>query len=253
MKNKTALITGASAGIGRATAFELAEHGYRLILIARREDKLKVLRAELHSSNVHIIACDINDHEALDKQLAALPGAFKIVDVLINNAGLALGLDTADQANWHDWQTMVETNCLGLAYITRQILPSMVARNVGHIINIGSSAGTYAYKGANVYGATKAFVEQFSINLRCDLLGTPIRVCNVSPGMLGETEFSQVRFHGDKTAADAVYEGYQPLQPEDIASTISWVLAQPAHVNINQIDVMPTCQAPAGLALDKQV
>lgn len=248
MTSNTAFITGASVGIGRATAKVLAEQGYQLVLLARRAEKLEALAAEL-STPVHVIACDINDHGALDAALANIPEAFCNPDVLVNNAGLALGLKSADQADWLDWQTMIQTNCLSLAYLTRQILPSMVARNQGHIINLGSIAGRYPYQGGNVYGATKAFVEQFSRNLRTDVLGKQIRVTNLSPGIIGNTEFSLVRFHGDASAANAVYDACQALTPEDIAECIRWVVTLPAHVNINELEVMPTCQAAGGLAI----
>jgi len=247
MTNKTALITGASSGIGRATALVLAKQGYKLILLARREQRLNDLKAQLSPiTPCHIIACDINDHTQLLRELEQLPDNFKEIDVLINNAGLALGLNPAHQADWLDWQTMINTNCLSLAFLSRQILPGLVKRNFGHIINIGSIAGSYAYKGANVYGATKAFVAQFSSNLRSDLLGTAVRVTNIEPGMLNESEFSLVRFKGNEEQANDVYAGLEPLKSEDIAETIRWVLAQPAHVNINNIELMPVHQALAG-------
>lgn len=248
MTSRTAFITGASVGIGRATAKVLAEQGYQLVLLARRAEKLEALAAEL-STPAHLIACDINDHAALDEALASIPDAFRNPDVLVNNAGLALGLKSADQTDWLDWQTMIQTNCLSLAYLTRQILPLMVARNQGHIINLGSIAGRYPYQGGNVYGATKAFVEQFSRNLRTDVLGKQIRVTNLSPGIIGNTEFSLVRFHGDESAANAVYDSCEALTPEDIAECIRWVVTLPAHVNINELEVMPTCQAAGGLAI----
>lgn len=248
MTSRTAFITGASVGIGRATAKVLAEQGYQLVLLARRAEKLEALAAEL-STPAHLIACDINDHAALDEALASIPDAFRNPDVLVNNAGLALGLKSADQTDWLDWQTMIQTNCLSLAYLTRQILPLMVARNQGHIINLGSIAGRYPYQGGNVYGATKAFVEQFSRNLRTDVLGKKIRVTNLSPGIIGNTEFSLVRFHGDESAANAVYDSCEALTPEDIAECIRWVVTLPAHVNINELEVMPTCQAAGGLAI----
>jgi len=247
---KTALITGASVGIGRATARVLADAGYQLILLARREDKLQEL-AESLSVPVHIIVCDITDQTNVKSKLEALPAQFENIDILVNNAGLALGLGSADQASLNDWETMIQTNCLSLVHITHLLLPSMVNRNTGHVINLGSIAASYAYKGGNVYGATKAFVEQFSANLRTDLLGTDVRVTNLAPGMIGNTEFSLVRFHGDHAAADSVYEGYQALTPEDIAETIRWVVSLPTHININSMEIMPTCQASGGLALAK--
>ena len=248
MNTKTALITGASVGIGRETAFALADEGYDLILLARRKDKLQCLAEELTVAS-HIIACDINNHTALKAEISALPGNFKNIDVLVNNAGLALGLEPANETDWNDWRTMIETNCLSLAYITRLILPGMVERNSGHVINIGSTAGSYQYRGGNVYGASKAFVDQFSMNLLTDLLGTKVRATLIAPGMLGDTEFSLVRFHGEQDQADKVYAGHQALKPEDVANSIRWIVCQPEHVNINRIEIMPTCQAPAGLTV----
>lgn len=248
MTNKIAFITGASVGIGRATAITLANSGYDLILLARRADKLESLADEL-SVKSHIISCDINQHDLLQAKLAELPDAFKNIDVLVNNAGLALGLNEAHQASWEDWQLMIQTNCLSLSFLTWQLLPDMVARNSGHIINLGSTAGRYPYLGGNVYGATKAFVEQFSNNLRTDVHGKNVRVSHISPGMTGDTEFSEVRFHGNKTKANAVYDGHMALSPQDIAEAIRWIVSQPEHVNVNRIEIMPTCQAPAGLAV----
>ena len=211
--NKTALITGASAGLGRSIALELANNGYQLILLARRAEQLQILAKELDDTATHIIACDVNDHAKIKDELANLPHDFDKIDVLINYAGLALGLSTADKTKWSDWQTMIETNCMSLAFMTRQILPKMVERNSGYIINLGSAAGSYAYKGGNVYGASKAFVEHFSISLRSDLLGTKVRVCNLIPGLIGGTEFSNIRFHGDDDSAAALYQGCEPLTP----------------------------------------
>jgi NADP-dependent 3-hydroxy acid dehydrogenase YdfG len=252
MEKKTALVTGASVGIGRAIAIQLAAENYQLIVLARREERLLELQELLPSTDIHTIACDINDQQAVAAALDKLPEKFSDIDVLVNNAGLALGLGSAEQALWEDWQRMILTNCMSLAYITRLILPGMVKRNRGAIINIGSIAGTYAYKGGSVYGATKAFVEQFSQNLRADLVGKNIRVCNLEPGLLGDTEFSLVRFHGDEKSADAVYEDCQPLRPEDIAETVRWLLSMPEHFNVNRMEIMPTCQASAGLAIVRQ-
>lgn len=250
MTTKTALITGASVGIGFATAHRLSEAGYQLVLVARRRQKLQAL-AESLSTNCHIIACDVNNHDQLATELSDLPSSFSKIDLLINNAGLALGLATADKTDWDDWQTMIQTNCLSLAFVTRQILPGMVERNRGHIINIGSIAGNYAYRGGNVYGASKAFVDQFTMNLRADLLGKKVRVTNLVPGLIAETEFSHVRFHGDTEAVEAVYADCDALLADDIANSIAWIASLPEHVNINKLEVMPTCQAPAGLAIDK--
>jgi 3-hydroxy acid dehydrogenase/malonic semialdehyde reductase len=248
------LISGASTGIGRAIAVSLAAQGYRLILLARRADKLQALASELqqeYACQCHIMVGDVRDYAAMQHAIESLPEAFAQITVLVNNAGLALGLEPAHAASWLDWQTMVETNCAALAYMTHLILPGMVARNQGHIINMGSIAGTYPYRGANVYGATKAFVAQFSLELRADLLGTAIRVTNIEPAMLSGTEFSNVRFKGDQGKADAVNAGTMSLQPESVAECVRWVLAQPAFVNINRIELMPVCQAPGGLAVHR--
>lgn len=191
MNYKVAVVTGASSGIGKAIAESLAKQGVRLILIARRNDKLELLKRELKSYNeCHVIACDITNKEKILEEIKSLPVEFSKVDVLINCAGLALGLETAQKTEWQDWETMLNVNCLALAYLTHLLLPGMVERNLGHIINIGSTAGTYPYKGANVYGATKAFVEQFTLNLKADLLGTAVRVTNIEPAMVGDSEFS---------------------------------------------------------------
>ena len=253
MNYKVAVVTGASSGIGKAIAESLAKQGVRLILIARRNDKLEILKRELQSYNeCHVIACDITDKEKILEEIKSLPVEFSKVDVLINSAGLALGLETAQKTEWQDWETMLNVNCLSLAYLTHLLLPGMVERNLGHIINIGSTAGTYPYKGANVYGATKAFVEQFTLNLKADLLGTAVRVTNIEPAMVGDSEFSLVRFKGDKDKANEVYEGLKPLCPADISECAIWVLLQPAHVNINRIEMMPTSQAPSHLAVSKK-
>ena len=250
MSTKTALITGASAGLGRATALGLADLGYQLVLLARREEKLHELKAQLNVPT-HCVACDVTDKAAVLAALSSLPEAFQEIDVLVNNAGLALGLESSDKTDWDDWQTMIDTNVTALAFLTRQVLPGMVERNRGLIINLGSTAGHYAYRGSNMYGATKAFVDHFSISLRADLLGTKIRVTNLIPGLIGETEFSNIRFHGDEAAFEGLYDNCEALRPHDIAATISWIAQLPEHVNINRLEIMPTCQAPAGLALHK--
>jgi len=250
MDSKTALITGASVGLGRAIATSLSKVGYRLILVARRESKLIELANSL-PTDCHVIACDLNDFNSLTSKLDQRPNNFKDIDLLVNNAGLALGLETADKTDWNDWQTMIHTNCMALAFLTRKLLPAMVERNKGHIINLGSSAGSYAYKGGNVYGASKAFVDHFTMNLRADLIGKKVRVTNLAPGLVGETEFSHVRFNGDVQKAEAPYENCDALRPEDIANSVLWVATLPEHVNINRLEIMPTCQAPAGLVVDK--
>ena len=241
-------ITGATSGIGKATALAYAKQSsdHQFILLGRRTERLEALANEIGSERCHLIALDIRDSEALTNAIETLPTPYNKVDILVNNAGLALGLEPAHKASLDDWQRMVDTNITSLMTLTRLILPSMVERNHGHIINLGSMAGTYPYPGGNVYGATKAFVEQFSLNLRADLIGTHIRVTNMEPGMT-ETEFSEVRFHGDKDKSDNLYNSHEALQAEDIARAIIWVTNQPAHMNVNRMEIMPTCQAPAGL------
>jgi 3-hydroxy acid dehydrogenase/malonic semialdehyde reductase len=236
----TILITGASSGIGRATALALAAPGVTLILTGRRKAELEKTAAECTGATVKTLVFDIRDQQAT---LAALDGL--AVDILVNNAGLALDLSSADTASLEDWNTMIDTNIRGLVTATRTLLPGMKARGRGHIVNVSSIAGTYPYAGANVYGASKAFVTYFSLAVRADLLGSPIRVTNLEPGM-AETEFSTVRFKGDKHRADAVYDGLKPLTAADIAEAIRWAIAQPPHVNINRIEMMALMQAPGG-------
>ncbi len=239
---KTVLITGASAGFGAACARKFNGLQYRLILTARRLDRLEALQQELPDTECHLLQLDVRDRKGVAESLTSLPQSFRQVDILINNAGLALGLEPAHEAYLDNWDTMVQTNIMGLLYCTRQILPGMVERGRGHIVNIGSVAGSNPYPGGNVYGATKAFVKQFSKNLRADLLGTPVRVTNIEPGM-AETEFSLVRFKGDAERAAEVYKGARPLAAADIAEIIHWVTTLPLHVNINNLEVMPVCQA----------
>jgi hypothetical protein len=249
---KTILITGASSGFGAACARMFAEKGERLILAARRESRLRKLAAELAGkSEIHVVTLDVRDCEAVRTTLESLPPPFREVEVLVNNAGLALGLERAHEARLEDWEEMVDTNIKGLMYCTRFILPGMVERNRGHIVNIGSVAGNWPYPGGNAYGATKAFVEQFSRNLRADLLGTGVRVTCISPGM-AETEFSLVRFKGDEEKAARVYAGVKPLTADDIAEIVSWVTSLPSHVNINNVEVMPVQQAWGPLAVHRE-
>lgn len=251
--SQIALITGATSGFGAASARRFAAEGWRLILCGRRQERSDELRAELAATTpVHIFPLDVRDETAVNTAIAALPAEFAAVDVLVNNAGLALGLEPAQCCNMQNWHDMVDTNIKGLLYCTRAILPGMVERNRGHIVNIGSVAGTYPYPGGNVYGATKAFVKQFSRNLRSDLLGTQVRVTNIEPGM-AETEFSLVRFKGDPRQAARIYAGAQPLQPEDIADVVYWTATRPAHVNINSVEVMPVCQAFSPFAISRDV
>ena len=247
------LITGASVGFGAASARKFVANGHKVILLARRLEKLEALQKELGGEeNAQIIACDVCDTARIESALANLAQDFKQIDVLLNNAGLALGLQSADEANIADWEEMIQTNVLALVRLTRLLLPQMVARKKGHIINIGSIAGRYPYPGGNVYGATKAFVRQFSLNLRADLYDKHIRVSNIEPGLSGGSEFSLVRFKGDEKLANAVYEGTNPLLPEDIAEAIFWVATLPSHINVNTIELMPTIQAPAALNVHKQ-
>ncbi|MCG7993376.1 MAG: SDR family oxidoreductase [Candidatus Thiodiazotropha lotti] len=248
---KRVLITGASSGFGEACARRFSEAGDDLVLCARRMDRLQALSEELSGqSEVVIQTLDVTDPQVVEGFLDALPEASREIDVLVNNAGLALGLQPAHEADLQDWQTMVDTNIKGLMHMTRLILPGMVQRRRGHIINIGSVAGSWPYPGGNAYGATKAFVQQFSRGLKADLVGTPLRVTNIEPG-LAETEFSLVRMKGDAQQAADVYQGTQPLTGPDIAEIVYWVTAVPPHVNINALEVMPVCQAWSPFAVDR--
>jgi len=236
------LVTGASAGFGTAIVRRFVAAGARVVAAARRTDRLGALAAELGPA-VHPLELDVRDRSAVERAIAGLPADVAAVDVLVNNAGLALGLEPAQRADLDHWDQMIETNCRGLVAVTRAVLPGMVARGRGHVVNLGSIAGTYPYPGGNVYGATKAFVHQFSLNLRSDLHGTGVRVTCIEPGMCGGTEFSEVRFAGDRTRAQAVYAGMQPLTPDDIAEAVAWATSQPAHVNVNTIELMPVAQS----------
>lgn len=243
-------ITGATAGFGAAMARIFAGNGHRVLIAGRREDRLDALAFEL-GPNVRTVPLDVTDKAAIQAALAALPAGWRDIDVLINNAGLALGIKPAQEAVLEDWETMIATNCSGLVTMTRAVLPGMVARNSGLVINLGSVAGHYPYPGGNVYGATKAFVEQFTLNLRADLVGTGVRATNLAPGLCGGTEFSNVRFKGDDAAAAKVYEGTTPLTAEDIAATAYWIATLPPHVNVNLIELMPTCQGFAPFAIKR--
>lgn len=240
--NKTVFVTGASTGFGAAIARRFAADSAKVVATARRVGKLEALADEL-GKNVLPLELDVRDRDAVAEAFANLPAEFAEVDVLINNAGLAKGLEPAHRANLDDWDQIIDTNCKGLVYCTRAALPGMVERGRGHVINLGSIAGTYPYPGGNVYGATKAFVHQFSLNLRSDLHRTGVRVTNVEPGMVGGTEFSKVRFEGDQSKADAVYEGTQPMTAEDVADSVVWAASQPAHVNVNVVELMPVVQS----------
>ena len=238
---RTILITGATSGFGRETAKIFIKNGWQTIVTGRRGDRLESLTREL-GKNCLPLCFDITDREVVKKEIENISPDFSNIQVLCNNAGLALGLEGADKANLDDWDQMVDTNIKGLIYCTRQILPRMVENNYGHIINIGSVAGSYPYPGGNVYGGTKAFVSQFSLNLRADLVNKGISVTSIEPG-LAETEFSIVRFKGDKEKASKVYEGTTYIKPEDIAETIYWVATRPKNININRIEIMAGFQA----------
>ncbi len=235
------LITGATSGFGAEMARKFVAHGHRVIATGRRRDRLDELKNELGAS-VLAVEMDVTDKKTITAGLDSLPQDWRDIDVLINNAGLALGVEPAQQASLEDWETMIETNCKGLVTMTRLMLPDMVKRGSGTIINIGSTAGAYPYPGGNVYGATKAFVDQFTTNLRADLVGTGVRASNIAPGLSGGTEFSNIRMKGNDAAAAKVYEGTVPLNAKDIAETAFWIATLPAHVNINYVEMMPTCQ-----------
>lgn len=242
-------VTGASSGFGAAVVRRFAAEGFRVAAAARRTERVKELAAEF-GSRVLPITLDVRDAGAVAGAVRALPAEFAEVDVLVNNAGLALGMGPAQEADLDQWDQMIDTNCKGLTYVTRAILPGMVARGRGHVINLGSVAGTYPYPGGNTYAGTKAFVHQFSLALRSDLHGSGVRVTCVEPGM-ADTEFSLVRFTGDKDKADATYTGMRPLTGDDIAETIYWAATLPQHVNINTVELMPTQQSFAPFQVDR--
>lgn len=249
--DRTVFVTGATAGFGTAIARRYAALGARLILCGRRAERLDSLAAELEVP-VHVLRLDVRERDAVAQAIAALPAPFAEIDVLVNNAGLALGLDGAHDADLDDWDVMIDTNLKGLMYVTRAVLPGMVARDRGHVVNLSSIAGTYPYAGGNAYGATKAAVTQFSLNLLTDLVKTRVRVTNIEPGLCGGSEFSLVRFHGDAERAAKVYENTDVLTSEDVAEAVVWATCQPPHVNINRIEMMPVTQAPGGLTVHRR-
>lgn len=251
MSQKTVFVTGASAGFGVEIVRRFAADGAKVVAAARSKDKLAKLADEL-GENVLPFELDVRDADTVATLPAALPGEFAEVDLLVNNAGLAKGLEPAHRAKLDDWDQMIDTNIKGLAHLTRALLPGMVERKRGHVINIGSIAGTYPYPGGNTYGATKAFVHQFSLNLRADLHGTGVRVTNVEPGMVGGTDFSVVRFEGDRSKADSVYQGTTPLTAVDVAESVFWAASQPEHVNINVIELMPVVQSFSALQIYRE-
>jgi 3-hydroxy acid dehydrogenase / malonic semialdehyde reductase len=245
------LVTGATAGFGAAIARQFLADGHSVVAAGRRIERLEALVAEFGASRVHGVQLDVRDRGAVEQALGMLPEGFAAIDLLVNNAGLALGLDPAQKADLDAWETMIDTNVKGLIYVTRAVLPGMVARGRGHIVNLGSTAATYPYPGGNVYGATKAFVRQFSLNLRADLTGTPIRVTDIEPGLVGGTEFSTIRFGGDAARAAGVYAGANALTAEDVAEAVHWVATLPPRVNINAIEMMPVSQSFGPLTVSR--
>jgi 3-hydroxy acid dehydrogenase/malonic semialdehyde reductase len=245
----TVLVTGATAGFGEATARRFLAHGHKVVAVGRRVERLEALKLSLpaeQQKKLLTMVVDVCDSAQVDALATSLPAEFSKVTVLVNNAGLALGLEPAYQAKISDWDQMIDTNIKGLVHMTRAFLPGMVERKCGHVINVGSVAGTYPYPGSNVYGSTKAFVKQFSLNLRADLIGTPLRVTCVEPGLSSGTEYSNVRFKGDDAKAEKVYEGIRALSADDIAEAIYWSATLPAHMNINALEIMPVQQSFAG-------
>ena len=242
--DKTALITGATSGFGRAAVERFVAAGWRVVACGRRAERLQALVDALGADKVHAAAFDIRDELAMQSAITALPARFRDIDLLVNNAGLALGTRPAQESSLDDWRTMVETNILALVTMTRALLPTLIERK-GAIVNVSSTAANYPYTGGNVYGGTKAFVSQFSLNLRADLHGTGVRVTALEPGM-AETEFTLVRTHGDQAASDALYAGARPMTPTDIAETIFWIASLPPHLNVNRLEMMPASQSFAG-------
>jgi len=245
------LITGASAGFGKALAERLVANGHRVIGCARRLDKLNALAETLGEAFLPVVM-DVSDTASIPQIIADLPDGFKQIDVLVNNAGLALGTEPAHKASLDDWMRMTDTNIKGLMALTHAVLPAMVERDSGYVINVGSIAGSWPYFGGNVYGATKAFVKQFSLNLRADLIGTQVRVTNLEPGNVAGTEFSNVRYHGDDDKAAKVYDGFKTMTGEDIGDILLWLIESPAHINVNRLEVMPVAQTYNGLTIAKQ-
>ena len=245
----TILITGATSGFGQATARRFVKEGWKVIGTGRRAERLEALSAELGSA-IHGLAFDITDEEATGKALSGLPEGFRDIDVLVNNAGLALGTAPAPQVPLKDWQTMVDTNITGLLNITHHLLPTLIGRK-GIVVNLSSVAAHYPYTGGNVYGGTKAFLRQFSLGLRSDLHGKGVRVTSIEPGMC-ETEFTLVRTGGNQEASDNLYKGVNPITADDIANTIHWVASQPKHININSLELMPVNQSFAGFQVYRE-
>ena len=248
---RTVLVTGATAGFGEATAERFARDGDRLVIAGRRADRLEALARRLSAlAPVHPLTLDVRDRAAVERALSTLPADFARVDVLVNSPGLALGLEPAHRSSVDEWEQMIDTNARGLVVVTRQVLPGMVERGRGHVVNLGSVAASYPYPGGNVYGATKAFVHQFSLNLRADLVGSGVRVTCIEPGM-AETEFSLVRLK-DAEKARAVYQGVTPLSAADVADAVHWVVTRPPHVNVNLLELMPEQQAFSPFAVKRR-
>ena len=246
---QTVLITGATSGFGAAAVKRFAAAGWRVIATGRRAGRLQPLVEEFGAERVHAAAFDIRDEAALEAALSALPEGFRDIDVLINNAGLALGTAPAQKASLQDWRAMIDTNITALVTLTHRLLPTLVERK-GLIINMSSVAASYPYPGGNTYGGTKAFVKQFSLGLRSDLHGTGVRVTSIEPGM-AETEFTVVRTHGDQAASDTLYTGANPMTAEDIAESIFWVATLPPHLNINRLEIMPVTQSFAAFQVHR--
>ncbi|MDX6914894.1 bifunctional NADP-dependent 3-hydroxy acid dehydrogenase/3-hydroxypropionate dehydrogenase YdfG [Pectobacterium carotovorum] len=244
-------VTGATAGFGESITRKFISAGHKVIATGRRQERLDALKAELGDA-LYTLKLDVRDRQAIEQAVATLPAEWRTIDVLVNNAGLALGLEPAHKASVDDWENMIDTNNKGLVFMTRALLPAMVERNIGHVINIGSTAGNWPYAGGNVYGASKAFVQQFSLGLRADLSGTRIRVTNIEPGLVGGTEFSAVRFKGNDDKVSKTYDNTTPLTAEDVSEAVFWVATLPAHVNINTLEMMPVSQSFAGLSVHRE-
>ncbi|MGI8465038.1 bifunctional NADP-dependent 3-hydroxy acid dehydrogenase/3-hydroxypropionate dehydrogenase YdfG [Pectobacterium punjabense] len=244
-------VTGATAGFGESITRKFISAGHKVIATGRRQERLDALKVELGEA-LYTLKLDVRDRQAIEQAVSSLPAEWRAIDVLVNNAGLALGLEPAHKASVDDWENMIDTNNKGLVFMTRALLPDMVERNIGHVINIGSTAGNWPYAGGNVYGASKAFVQQFSLGLRADLSGTRIRVTNIEPGLVGGTEFSAVRFKGNDEKVNKTYDNTTPLTAEDVSEAVFWVATLPAHVNINTLEMMPVSQSFAGLSVHRE-